>query len=126
MNIQCILGFNKGYELIKDHKLPIQVAYRMAKLTKKCQEDYDFYRKKMNEIIQEYGQRDEQGNYVYDEQGVSILIQEDKKKECRQAMLELENLDCDGYNNILIPITALADMEFTPEELEPLVPFLEE
>lgn len=126
MNIQNILNFPKGYELIKGHKLPIQVAYRLSKLMKKCEEDMQFYRRRMTEIIQEYGQRDEDGNYVYDKDGVSILIQDDKKQACRQEMLELENLDCDGYNNVLIPISALIDMEFTPEELEPLVPFLEE
>ena len=126
MNIQNILNFPKGYELLRGNKLPIQVAYRLSKLMKKCEEDIQFYRKRMTEIIQEYGQRDEQGNYVYDDDKVSILIQENRKQECKQEMLELENLDCDGYNDILIPISALVNMECTPEELEPLVPFLQE
>ena len=126
MNIQNILKFSAGYELLKGQKLPVQTAYRLAKLTKKCEEDMQFYRKRMTEIIQEYGQRDKNGEFVYDEDGKNILIQEDRKQECKQEIFELENLDCDGYDNILIPVSSLINMEFTPEELEPLVPFLED
>lgn len=126
MNINKVLNAEVGIRALSNQKLPIQLSYKLNKLADKCQQDTIFYREKFNEILNEFGQKDEDGNWKFNEDGSSILIKNECLDKCEMAMNELNNLDCEGYDTYMMPITLFEDVEISPADLSTLMPFITE
>lgn len=86
-------------------KMPVKTAYKFSKIDKIIKEEMEFYQNKINEIIECYGEKNNNGDYVILESG--IKIKEDFRVQCQQEIIELENLEIE-----------IADIFFTLDELE--------
>ena len=119
-----ILDFSKVYNSIKDEKMSIKTAYKLNKLIKKIEEENNFYNIKFHEIIEQYAEKDEQGEYQYIDEN-SIKIKEGKEQECYKKVSELQNLEIETPN-ITFSIEELGDINLTIDTVNMLMPFIEE
>ena len=107
MKMYEILELQTLYNSIANIKLPLKTTYKFARLLKRAELELEFYQTKFQEIIQEYGERDENGQYKVFDDGQSIAIIAGKEQECSEKLTELRNLDVE-----------INDIKFTIEELE--------
>lgn len=82
------------------------LAYKIMKLMKNTQNDCDFYQEKFNAILTEYGEKDDNGQLIQENNG--IKIQDGKMEECTSKVNELNNTEIE-----------LPKIKFTLEELKP-------
>ena len=107
MKMYEILELQNLYNSIANTKLPLKTTYRFTRLMKRAEEEIAFYQVKFQEIIEEFGEKDENGQYKMTEDGQSIVIITGKEMECNSRLLELRNLD-----------VSIEGIKFTIEELE--------
>lgn len=124
MKMYEILDFSKVYNSIKDEKMSIKTAYKLNKLIKKIEEENNFYNIKFHEIIEQYAEKNDQGEYQYIDEN-SIKIKEGKEQECYKKISELQNLEIETPN-ITFSIEELGDINLTIDTVNMLMPFIEE
>lgn len=124
MKMYEILDFSKVYNSIKDEKMSIKTAYKLNKLIKKIEEENNFYNIKFHEIIEQYAEKNDQGEYQYIDEN-SIKIKEGKEQECYKKVSELQNLEIE-IPNITFSIEELGDINLTIDTVNMLMPFIEE
>ena len=107
MKMYEVLELQNLYNSISNIKLPLKTAYKFTRLIRRAEEELAFYQQKFQEIIAEYGDKDENGQYKLTADNQSIAIIPGKELECNTKLLELRNLD--------VPIEGI---KFSIEELE--------
>ena len=95
---------NKNIDQTKS--ISAALAYKIMKLMKNTQNDCDFYQEKFNAILNEYGEKDDDGQLIQENNG--IKIQDGKMEECTSKVNELNNTEIE-----------LPKIKFTLEELKP-------
>lgn len=95
---------NKNIDQTESISAPF--AYKIMKLMKNTQNDCDFYQEKFNAILTEYGEKDDNGQLIQENNG--IKIQDGKMEECTSKVNELNNTEIE-----------LPKIKFTLEELKP-------
>lgn len=94
---------------IANQSLHFTTAYRINRLIHGIEESWTFFTESMNTLIQQYGQKDAEGNLVYTEDGQSVLLIPETSTEANAKMMELSQVDAN-----------LPDITFTPEEFSKL------
>lgn len=107
LKMQDILNFTTFYEAVKDEKLAIKTAYRLTKLTKAIENELGFYREKLQAIINQYAQLDENGKPVPTEDGAGVKLRPETEADCYAAIYELQDIEVE-----------LPDIKFTFDEFE--------
>jgi hypothetical protein len=79
---------------------------------------------KAQEILAEYGEKDSQGEFVQLENG-NFKIKKECEEQAQKEITELRNTDIEDIN-IIFSLNELDCLEISPEELEPLLPFIED
>lgn len=119
-----VLELQTLYNSIMNTKLSLKTTYKFAKLMRKVEEELAFYQKKFNEIIEEFGVK-ENGEYKLTPDGQSIVILPGKEIECNQRLIELRNLDV-RIDGITFTIEELEGIDVSISELSCLMPLIEE
>ena len=123
MKIQDVLGFQEIYPEIANIKLPLQTVYKLAKISQKLEQEYNFYQSNFNKILDEFALRKEDGSYEVSEDGTSVKLQPDKISECARRIEELQNVtisEPDAY----LSIDELGDINLTLTQMNKLMPFI--
>lgn len=120
-----IIPFENFYTRIKSFVLPIKISYKLSKLARAIEQEKTFYQSKVQEIIEEYGERDENGELKLTDDKTAFVIKEDKVLECQQKMNELLELEID-IEEIKFSIDELEDLKLSPQEMDALIPFITE
>ena len=109
------MKFSEAFEVLEirnllvDQKLPIKVSYKLTRFFNELEGETKFFNDTLQKLIEDYGKKDENGNYIYTDDKQGVKIQEDKFQECMDKIDELNKLE---VNLSYIP-------EFTLDELEP-------
>ena len=125
LKMQDILDFSAFYETVKSQKLSMKIAYRLAQLAKVIDGELQFYREKLQAIIQEYGEMDENGQPVSTEDGNGIKLRPGTEMQCMAAMHELQMLDV-NLPDIKFHLEDFGDIELSMTEIAAVLPFIEE
>lgn len=125
MKMYEILNLSGIYESIKNEKMPIKTAYKLSKLIKTIEEEDQFYRTKFQELIEEYGEKDENGQYVLINNDTSVKIIDGKQKECSEKMNDLQNIEV-KTPDIKFALEELESINMTVEMITALMPFIED
>lgn len=120
-----VIELSNLYNSIKDNKMPLKTAYKFTTLMRKAETELKFYQSEFAKIVEEYGQKDEAGQYIFSEDGQSITILPGKEAECNERLLELRNLDVE-VDNISFTIDELENFNLTIAELNCLMPLIKE
>lgn len=92
---------------LNEREMPIKISYKFSKIFSQISTDFEFYSKKIQEILSKYGEKDEKGNFIVKDGLVPF-----QKDYVDLAMKELDELNS-------IDIT-LPEYQFSLEELESL------
>lgn len=126
-----VMTMNQGIELqgllfrIKDEKIPIKTAYKFNKLISILEKELKFYNEELAKIIEQYAEKDENGNPVISEDKTSIQIRKDKINECQEKTEELGNIQFE-IEKIFFTIEELNNIKLTILEMRNLMPFIKE
>lgn len=125
------LTMNQGLDIqglmlrLKNEKIPLKTAYKFNKLLNALEKELSFYQEKINEIISEYSQKDEDGNPILSEDKTSVQIVKDKIEECQKKMEELSNIEFE-INDISFTLDELENIDLTVLEVRSLMPLIKE
>lgn len=125
LKMQEILGFAEFYEAVKAQKISMKTAYRLAQLANAIENELKFYREKVQAIIAEYGEKDENGNPVSTENGEGIKLVAGKENECLLAMRDLQELEV-TLPDIKFNIEDFGNAELSTSAIGAALPFIEE
>lgn len=106
-------------------KLPVFIAYKLMKLLKGLEEDVNFYRTKMSEIIDEYAEKDPNGQALQSQNG-GVIIQNGKVDECNAKIKELEEMPVENNGDIKFALDELAPINFSINEMLSLECYIEQ
>jgi hypothetical protein len=118
-----ITDFGYFYNEVKTAKLSFKVLYKLSTLSKAIEEKTAFYREKFQEILQEYGEKDENGNLVPTDDGNGIKIKIETQQECFSKINELQMLEVE-LPDIKFDIEDFGNIELTMEIFQLITPFL--
>jgi hypothetical protein len=125
MKFNELQNFRSIISKIANQSLPFTTAYRINRLVHALEEAWSFYAESMTSLVQQYGQKNENGELVYSNNGEGIMLIPETAEEANIKMMELGEVEAD-----------LPDITFTPEEfsklelsaweVELLIPFIKE
>ena len=119
MRIQKILAMEEAIKNLKSKNLPIKTAYRFLKLAEFVATESDNYRNLFRQILDEYAEKNEDGSFVFSEDGTNVILKKDHIKEANEKVSELNQLEVD------IPYTfdlrEFENLEISLEDLAPLM-----
>ena len=120
MKITCALDFQVFYNKVKSQTLRVKLAYKLNKLNSRLSEEAEFYRSEFYKILTEYAQKDENGEFIQNENGTGYLIKEGKTEECREKIQELQDLEIENLD-ITFTLEELEHLAVTPEEISAIM-----
>ena len=119
MRIQKILAMEEAIKNLKSKNLPIKTAYRLLKLAEFVATESDNYRNLFRQILNEYAEKNEDGSFVFSEDGTNVILKKDHIKEANEKVSELNQLEVD------VPYTfdlrEFENLEISLEDLAPLM-----
>lgn len=125
MNILTLINAANIFNQVAQTKISSKTAYKIMKLCKSIVVEEEFYNQKRSDIINQYADRDENGQIKLSEDGTMINILPDKLAEAESAMLELNNIEVETPN-IRFYLSELEDLKFSVQEMFLLDAFIEE
>lgn len=126
LKIHEVLALQKLYNKLSKQELPIRLNYKLTKLYKNIESDFEFYRTRMTEIINIYGLKDDNGQFILTDNGAEVKIQPDKVNECQDKINELMNLETSELPILKLKLDELGNISLTMQEMSILEQFIEE
>lgn len=125
MQLNTILSFPNFYNQIRSNPLPFKTAHKLSKLSRAIEEEIGFYREKMTELVEQYARKDDEGNYIYINNGRDIALKPETMVECQNKIRELETMEIE-LPDIKFSVDELENTTLTVDELQPILPFIED
>ena len=121
--MEQIVDFRNSSDFFISTQVPLVGAYKINKIRRAADKEFEFYREKFQEIVNKYAKKDEEGNVMFSDDGAQIMIQQDKIQECNEELDALQTLEVDIDNYGLTLENLGNNIECTPAQLEALMPF---
>jgi hypothetical protein len=125
MKFSDLQNFRSVISKITTQSLPFTTAYRINRLVHSIEESWSFYADSMAALIQQYGQKDENGEFVYSSTGDGILLIPETAEEANIKMMELGEVEV-ALPNITFTPEEFSKLELSAWEVEMLIPFIKE
>jgi hypothetical protein len=119
--VLSILGI---YDKIKESRVPAKVAYKFNKLCLALNNDAEFYRTELNKIVQQYGEKNEDGSFVFLDGG-SIKIKAEVYDDAKKEINNLDGLEVDAPD-IKFTVDELDGLQLSIEDFNRMLPFIED
>lgn len=119
MRIQKILAMEEAIKNLKSKNLPIKTAYRLLKLAEFVATESDNYRNLFRQILDEYAEKNEDGSFVFSEDGTNVILKKDHIKEANEKVSELNQLEVDVPYTF--DLSEFENLEISLEDLAPLM-----
>lgn len=124
MNIMTLINAADIFSQFSQTKTSPKLAYKIMKFCKGVATEEEFYESKRNEIINTYAEKDENGQWVVNNDGTVCIVQ-DKIAEANAAMRELNMLDVE-IPNVRFKLDELEGLELSVADMFVLDAFIEE
>ena len=125
MKMSQVLGLQDLYTKFKDKNLPTITNYKLLKLLRSIEVEIDFYKENFTKLLETYGLRDENGNYVKTQDQNGFMVIPDKAAEFQQKFLELLNLDVE-IQEVEFALSEFDGANLSLDDLNILFPFIKE
>ena len=125
LKMKEITNFTIFYEAVKDSKLSVKTAYRLTKLTKAIENELGFYREKLQAIINQYAQLDEEGKPIPTEDGTGVKLRPETETDCYEAIYELQDIEVE-LPDIKFTFADFENTQLTMAEINSAINFFEE
>lgn len=121
--LYTILNFPQFYTNTSSIRLPIKTAYKLSRLQSAISTEIEFYQNKFREIVTEYCETDENGNFVSTENGQGFQLRPGTEAECNAAVNDLHSLEI-TLPDITFSIEEFEGMELSVQDMEGIMPFI--
>ena len=119
MKLKELIQLRQILGALANQKMSIKSSYSIARFISQTNDAEVIYNQKIQELINEFGDRDQQNKFKTDENG-SISIKEGKEQECNDKIAEIDNFEIDVPQLTILEkdIDNLdSKIELTPAEL---------
>ena len=123
MTIESAYRARAALNKISHSAMPAKTAYKISKLSNFLKDDANFYTERLSQIIEQYGEKDENGELVIS--GSGYKIQKDKTDECTAAIKELSEIEA-TVPDAKIYLSELDGVELSPDDIAAIYAFIEE
>lgn len=113
------------YSRIKEIKAPAKVAYKFNKLCASLEGENKFYAEELNKIIQQYGEKAEDGSFKKTADGNGIKIRQEVFEVAQKEINNLDFLDVD-VPDISFTLEELDGLQLSIEDFQYMLPFIED
>ena len=125
LKMQQLLGFSGFYEAVKSEKISMKTAYRLSQLASAIDKELQFYREKLKEILEKYGEKDEKGEFVPTADGGGFKLRPGTDYDCFKDMQELQEIEVE-LPDIKFHIDDFGNAELSTAVISAIVPFIED
>ncbi len=94
MKLKELIQLRQILGALANQKMSIKSSYSIARFISQTNDAEVIYNQKIQELINEFGDRDQQNKLKTDENG-SISIKEGKEQECNDKIAEIDNFEID-------------------------------
>ena len=116
------INFLTFYDEVKSRNTDFTIAYKLAKISRRAEEERTFYVDTLRRILDDYGQKDEQGNLVMDETGNNVKIKPECITDCNKAIQSLADVEVKEMPTL--SFEDLKGLSISPELAALVVPFV--
>lgn len=124
LNFGKITGLNEALMALKDKQLPFKLSLIIAKDLALLAKEIEFYIEQEREFANKYLQKDENGMFIQESEGVFKII-EGKEEECNEARKTLDAFTTEVELRT-IPVSLIENLELTPAQVGALEIIIEE
>lgn len=123
LNIMEYVNFNQVWDAFKDTQLPYNTTRKLVRIKEQAENESAFYYEQLKELIESYGEREENGDFKRDSQG-NIKIQTDSIDKANAKLEELGAMEIELKAE---PFSQedLSSMKMTPSLYEIVLKFAE-
>lgn len=101
-------------EKIKSKTFSIETQYKFLKLNKIVDSEIEIFEEQRNILVEDYGEKDENGNLVVENGGIKIKAE--SQEECEKKVKELNEMQVQ-FPDTYFSLSELEPLELTLEEL---------
>ena len=112
------------YRRVKGLKVQAKIAYKFNKLCSSLEKDADFYNEELNKIVQQYGEKEEDGSFKRTPDG-GVQVKEGQIESAQKDINNLLALEVD-VPDIDFTVDELDGLELSIEEFNSMLPFIKE
>lgn len=123
VQVKDIVNSAEIFSALSQKKLNMRMAYQLAKIIKEVQKEFELFQETRMKLINEYAERDEDGQLRVDENN-NFTIPKEKIQDFQKELNELLEMQVELQIN-KINLDELEDVEFTPMELIKIEKFVE-
>lgn len=102
IKMSTIIALKEVCENLKSQKTSIKTAYRISKILNTIEKEFTFYQTKFAEIINDYAEKDENGQPILVNDGQGVKIDPSRLMEAQTKLTELEGLEVEIESNLTI------------------------
>lgn len=108
---------------IKTKSFSVETQYKFLKLYKIVCNELAIFDEQKALLLENYGERDSEGNFVVEMNGVKIS--DDKVEECRAKVEELNNMEI-TFQDFYFSLDELSELQLSLEDMMYLEPFIKD
>lgn len=125
LKMSNIIALKGVCENLKSQKTSVKTAYKISKILSAVEKEFEFYQTKFMEIINEYSEKDENGQPVMIDGGNGVKINPEKIAEAQTKMVELETIEAE-LNIAPLSLDELEGLEISISDMQTLSYVIEE
>lgn len=121
-----IINLIKAKEIFAPHfqeKLSPSLSYKIYKLCKFAEQEEEFYKQKMREIVIEYAERDENGGFININGQIKLI--DETASEAKHKATELEAIDVEAPS-VKFTLDELSEIKLSVMDIAAIDGFIEE
>lgn len=123
VKISDLLNSTETLQKLAQKDFKAKLAWSIARLLKSAEAEIQSFNDTRMNLIRKYGQKDENGELITDENG-NCKIEQESINEFTNELNELVNTEVE-INANKIDINLLEDIDFTPSDMAILEPFVD-
>lgn len=93
MRINQLLNLRQELVSIAKEPIKLRTAFNIAKFMSQTEQDAQFFQKRLQELIEKFGERDSQNNFIFENNGTSIQIRADDVETCSKELEAINNYE---------------------------------
>lgn len=111
---------------IIDKRLPLKTSYKLTKFFNQLESESKYFNEELQKIVDEYGQRDENGDFILTTDKNGVKIKEGLYNECMAKIDELSNIEVHLDYEPRFSLEELEDLDLEIKYTNLLIPYIEE
>ena len=124
VNLTQVINSIESLQALMEKECTGLLAYKIGKIALAISNETSAFDKAKHAVAEKYGERDENGKLKHGENG-NVPIREECLEEAKKEIDAIGGMEVE-LNAAPIKLDEIAAMKLTPQDVLPLIPFIEE